>query len=430
MDNLGSRIRTLRKSLKMTQADLSCEILNRSSVCKIEKNLIVPSLFQLEHIASKLNVTVADLIYNSNTSDNLDANTQVETSNDNIKSLFEDEKYFDIIDFHMTPSFFSYFYKGMSYYRIDLEKEAKKYLDKCENLFNNMNDVDKFLNVEKLCIALNSLRKINIKSLENIENLHSLKNILSYLTIYRGGNLEIYYVTINNIGAYYLHNENFESAISFIENFLRDNSRFAYTSIFASIHSNLSIAKFAIRSYIDAISHIKKAIFFYKYAHDNFQACECYINLYNYYLYTKSYKECFKLCDYLASEFNIPEINETFKILRLILLYNIGNREKFIHYIKSINTNALRKKSRYDYFFLMGKVNFFLGKFDVAFGYYRKCISYLELTKRYLDLSIIYNDLYYIYGIEEYLYKYKKYNLLSNNRIFNPIHPDITIINL
>lgn len=427
MNHLGFKIKTLRKSLKMTQADLCCKILNRSSMCKIENNLIIPSLIQLEHIASKLNVTVSDLLQTSHIST---LHINAKKSDVHIEHLFNNKKYLDIIDISMPSNFFYYFYKGMSYYKLGLKKDAEKYLSKCEKFFNNMDNYNRFLNVEKLSISLNSLRKLTIDSFTSSSNMNYLKKILNYLTVYNCKKCEIYYIVINNIGAYHLHKENYEDAIDFLESFLKINKKLSYINVFASIHLNLSIAKFAIKNYNDAINHIEKAIFFYNYAGESFEACECYLNLFNYHIYNKDYNECSNIINYLHNEFHIPQIKETFKILKLILLYNIGDMTKLILYSKKVNFNALRNKSKYDYFFLIGRINFFLGKYRVVEGYYNKCKKYLQSTKRYSDLSILYSDMYSIYGSKDYFQHYEKYKLLNKNRTFNSIHPDIASSNL
>lgn len=424
MDQLGLKIKALRKSLKMTQGEFCCKILNKSTMSKIENNLIIPSLPQLEHIASMFNMTISELLQPSDIPP-LFVNTK--KSHIQIEYLYNDEKFLDIIDIPMPTNFFSCFYKGMSYYKLDLNSKAEKYLCQCEKLFNKMTENDKFYNVENLAISVNSLTKLRPKSLTDSSCLTCYKRILEYLKMYNGKKYEIYYSIINNINVYYLCNENYEEGISFIEDFLKVNNKLNYTNVSASIHLNLSIAKYAIKNYTEAIDHIKKAIFFYKYAGDPVSVSKSYSNLFVYYLYNKDYDKCSSLINYSYNELNCPETIETFKIMELALLYNIGDIEKLLICSKKINRNALTGDLKYDYFFLLGRMNYFLGRYKVATGYYKKCKNYLVSTDRYIDLSIMYKDMYSITGNEAFLEIDKKYVLLNKNRRTNTLNPDMTL---
>lgn len=136
MNKFGHKIKTLRKASKLTQADLSCDILNRTSLSKIENGNYFPSLPQLEHIADKLKISLSDLISDD------DISLLKFNFNNNklyLKELYDNEKYFDIIDKAnelRLSDFSSCYYLGMSYYKTELKKDAQKYLSKCEILFN------------------------------------------------------------------------------------------------------------------------------------------------------------------------------------------------------------------------------------------------------------------------------------------------------
>lgn len=53
-NSLGDRIKTLRKELKMTQTDLAGSEMTKSMLSQIENNLAMPSMKNLQYIASKL----------------------------------------------------------------------------------------------------------------------------------------------------------------------------------------------------------------------------------------------------------------------------------------------------------------------------------------------------------------------------------------
>lgn len=423
LDKLGYKIKRLRKANNMTQEELSCDILNRSSLCKIENELLIPSLPQLEHIASKLNISIIDLL--------LDANSNKISKDNNeelcmVESMYDNNKYFDIIEMKMPMCFETCFYKGMSYYNINLKQEAEKYLIKCKKLFNTLDEREKYFCVEKLCIALNSLRKIKITSFTNTTNLRYLKNILSILENYNCNKTEIYYYTISNIGAYYLFNKNYEAGINYIEGILKNNYKFAYTTVSAAIHLNLSIGYFSLRNYPEAIINIKKAIFFFNYSKEYGEVSECYINLFNYYLYSGLYNDCSLLIHFLYSNYENDKLSETFKVLELILLYNKGELEVLEEKSKKIKRSMLRSASTYDYYFLIARVNFFKGNKTIAEGYYNRCKKYLKENERYLDLFYLYKDMYNILENKNYLKKSEEFLQLYKTQKYNPVQPNIT----
>ena len=60
--NLGDKIKFFRKKAGLTQLELSCDMLSRSTISKIESNKYTPSILQLQHIAKILNIDVSYLI--------------------------------------------------------------------------------------------------------------------------------------------------------------------------------------------------------------------------------------------------------------------------------------------------------------------------------------------------------------------------------
>ena len=62
LPHLGGRIRTLRTGKGMTQAELGDPYLSRAAVCSIEKGHSTPSLRSLSHLATRLDVTIEDLV--------------------------------------------------------------------------------------------------------------------------------------------------------------------------------------------------------------------------------------------------------------------------------------------------------------------------------------------------------------------------------
>ena len=66
MEQLGERIKRLRKERKMTLADVAGDRLTKGMLSLIENGKANPSMESLQHIAGQLNVDIADLLQNEN----------------------------------------------------------------------------------------------------------------------------------------------------------------------------------------------------------------------------------------------------------------------------------------------------------------------------------------------------------------------------
>lgn len=426
MNKLGNKIKVLRKAAKLTQIDLSCDILNRTSLSKIENGNLYPSLPQLEYIADKLCVSLPNLV-------NDDNNSLIELNfNANkigLKELYDNEKYFDIIDkanIFNTCDFITCYYLGMSYYKIELKNEAKEYLCQCENLFNKLSENKKCENVENLCIALNSLRKIIINAFSDDMNLNYLKKTLDYLILYNHCKCEIYFIINNNISAYYLYKEEYEQGISFIEDFLKNNVKISSPTVLCSLHLNISIAYFSVKNYIKAIEYIKKSIFFFEYTGDKFEAGECYITLFNSYLYNNEIDKCNDILQFLFKSYDDVKLLNIYSVLELNLLYDTNDIDKIIDKSKKINYIGLNYKTKMDYDFILARVNFIKDNYKTSLRHYNKCLKYLIENKKYLDLYLSYSDMFYITKNKKFNLESIKYKNLYDYEKYNHEHPNVT----
>ncbi|MBC8060354.1 MAG: helix-turn-helix transcriptional regulator [Clostridiaceae bacterium] len=99
LEQVGGKIKEIRKELKMTQSQLAGEELTKSMLSQIENNLSNPSMKTLQYIANRLNKSIAYFLEEKNIEnnprtsyDNLTADFEqtIKTINDNIeKSLFK-----------------------------------------------------------------------------------------------------------------------------------------------------------------------------------------------------------------------------------------------------------------------------------------------------------------------------------------------------
>ena len=423
MNNLGNKLKFSRKKLKLIQKDLTCEIINRSSLSKIENNLLTPSVLQLCHLAKQLNASIDYLL-----DDNIPiiCDLQINKNKTFIEKLYSNHSFLDIIEGFKPQDFTSTYYIGMSYYKLDLKIDAELLLSKCELLFASLSESDKLYNISNLCIAINSLRKIKVTSIEDSSNLEYLKRALSYVDLYNQHKCEINFILNNNIGVYYIHNKKYESTINNFESFFNANFDFISTKIMPYMYLNISIAYFAVKTYDKSIDYIYKSIFFFNLIGDKVQAGECYLNLFNCYLYKNDMDKCRQVMEMLCEYRSYIELNDRLKVLELTLLYNLNDIESILEKKKSINYMILKTSTKADYNFILARVNFINKNYNTSLSHYNKCISYLNKKNKFLDLSIAYSDLFTITDDCKYELLYIENKKLYLSSKYNNLFCDIT----
>lgn len=423
MNNLGNKLKFSRKKIKLTQEDLTCEIINRSSLSKIENNLLTPSVLQLNHLAKYLNVSIDYLL-----DDNIPivCDLRVNKNKNYIEELYSNHSFFNIIEGFKPQDFTTTYYIGMSYYKLDLKIDAEILLAKCEFLFASLSEIDKSYNVSNLCIAINSLRKIKVKDMKDSNNIEFLKRALSYIDLYNQHKCEIYFILNNNIGVHYIQNKEFNIAIKHFELFFTTNFDFIYTKIMPFMYMNISTAYFVVKTYDKSIDYIYKAIFFYNLIGDKVQAGECYLNLFNCYLYKNDITKCRQVIKSLYEYCSYPELTNRLKVLELTLLYNLNDIEGILEKKKSINYMILKTSTKADYNFILGRVNFINKNYNASISHYNKCINYLNKKNKFLDLSIVYSDLFTITDDDENKLLYIKNKKMYLSSRYNNLLCDIT----
>ena len=93
MNEIGNKIKNLRKALGYNQKDICNDILSRTELSKIENGRRTPSIYQIKYISDILN-TSADYLLDVNTKKN-----EHTGSNDNkstIEKLFSSKQYHKI----------------------------------------------------------------------------------------------------------------------------------------------------------------------------------------------------------------------------------------------------------------------------------------------------------------------------------------------
>ncbi|MEG2656968.1 MAG: helix-turn-helix transcriptional regulator [Clostridium sp.] len=419
---IGLKIKNIRKCKCLIQEDLICDILNRSTLSKIETGNRLPSLNQLIHISKVLETPLNVLLCEENFANVPSLNNTYLK----LKKLYENKKYYNIID-EITPyDFITTYYVGLSYYKLDFKKESEVLLSKCENLFSMLRDDIKPIYVEYLAIAITTLRRLKITSFSSIYNLEYLKKALFFLEMYNMKNCKTYFIIINNIGAYYLYTEEYNAAINYLETFLANNFDIVTLNILSYIHLNLNISYFALKQYDKAIFHIKKAIFFYDYIDNTTQICECYLNHFNALIYENRVEEAYSVINEVLDNFTERDIINGFKCCELILLYNTNNIDLILTKKNSIIHNILSEDIKIDFYYVVAYAYFKKSKFNHALKYYNYCIDYLLTNKRYLDASLAYENMYVITNDDQYKHKSAEYKVLNDKEKYNFINCNIT----
>lgn len=329
MYSLGKRIKLLRKETGLKQEDFVCDILSRTMLSKIENDKVTPSIYQLNHIAKKLGVSIDFFLQ----TDSLSYHNNREYK-DSLSKLFENENYLAIISkfekssFNIDENINYIYYAGYSYYKMNFYKESIKLLNKYIKTVLSLKKDDIHQYIENLS---NSFNVISVIYFELEDYSKAIQNSLKAKDILQKNNYfktRQYFMTINNLGYLYNTISDYEKCINLLEKFLSNNTEFIYIQIFASIHISLSSAYYNIGDYQNSIDHIKKAIFFFIYIKNEPKAIECYLNYINALRYSKQYSQAIETLDYVVLKYRDKfdsNLTTSFIMQKAILKFNTKN---------------------------------------------------------------------------------------------------------
>ncbi|MBL4937079.1 helix-turn-helix transcriptional regulator [Clostridium sp. YIM B02515] len=421
---IGYKVKSLRKEKNIRQDELCCNILNRTILSKIENNKMLPSIPQLEHISHKLGIPIEYFFQNYTASDHNQNSTVSSDKCTALENLYIEKKYFDIIEIAESSNpcdINKNFYVGMSYFNIQLYNDTVTNLTKYIKLYSKFSETDKQKYAINYAFALNKLCFVMMKN-SNYEK--ALKYLYTAQLFLRENNLvesKMFYIIINNIGSICCHKKEYNKVIKTLENFIDNIDDLAYISILASIHLSLNIAYFYTLNFEKALHHIKLAITFFEYSGKSLDAGECYLNYINCLRLLSRFEEALYLISEIKAMYHYDkELINVFSIQHLIILFNIGEFNKLSELLSEIKFNELRRKSKMDYYLIVGHVKFLQGSYTTADNYLNRCKNYLLSRNFYLDLSIVYKDLYQINSSQEDLDKSLYYmKMHENNKTYN-----------
>jgi len=405
---IGVRIKSLRKSLNISQEDLSCSIMTRTILSKIENNKVIPSIYQLNYLSKALGVTMEYFI---DEEPDILLNESNENTSLSIKYLYNQEKFYSIITYYekslidVNKNINNLFYIGISYYKTEYYEEAKKFIFKFIKEFEKLHLTEKKYYVENYAFALNILSLISIKDnnfKKAITYTIKAKNILESYSL---KHLRLYYVLMNNLSGLYNQTNNFKKSIKDLESFLDDLPEVVNLKMVASIHMNLNICYYNVNNYKKSLEHIKIAINLFNYSKNLTHAKGCYLNYINSLRYDKDYSKALDILEEFNNKYSKDleeNLKKEFSIQNIIIHFNMEDYDSVIKLMSNINYVKLEIYNRACFFFMKGHINFVKGNYCEAKDNLLSCFKFFSESTYIHDLKVIYDDLYKITGDEKY----------------------------
>ncbi|QAT41114.1 helix-turn-helix transcriptional regulator [Clostridium sp. JN-9] len=413
VNSIGYKIKELRKEKKICQEDLCCSILSRTILSKIENGKMLPSIIQLEHISNVLNVSIVYFFQDSVEKGYLTYSNSSIINPSTLETLYKEKKYIEIIkiaDSSNNSDINKNFYIGMSYFNMQLYNDSVKNLKEYIKAYAKFSHTEKHNYAENCTFAFNSLFYIMMKNSNYNKALSYLYRAQQVIIENKLIHSRIYYIIVNNIGVTYCLMKEYKKAIDILEKFINDIDDLAYISILATIHLSLNIAYYKTNNFEKAIHHIKLAITFFDYSGEHFDAGECYLNYINCLRLSSKFEEALYLISNLKAKYYCDKsLINLFLIQQMIVFFNMEDYIDLSRTLQEIRFTKLRKKSKMDYYLVVGHMKFLEKDFNCAFDYLSRCKTYLLDNKYYLDLSVICNDLYKINNDISYLNKSSYY---------------------
>lgn len=405
---IGVKIKALRKSLNISQEELSCSILSRTVLSKIENNKILPSIYQLNYLSKVLGVTMEYFI---DEEPDIFLDESDENINISIKYLYEKGKYYSIIDYHnksliaikKNPVYL--FYIGMSYYKTEFYDTSQKILLKFIKEFDKLHIPEKKSLAEYYAASLNSLSFISNKNNNQKKSISYLIKAKITLESYGLTSVRLYCGLINNLSALYSQTNNFKRSIRDLETFLNNMPELINFMMVAAVHLNLNICYYNLNNYEKSIYHIRSAINLFKYSNNLYKVKHCYLNYTNSLRFSKNYTGAMDVLNYFYKTYSEnleDDLKKSFAMQNIIIHFNNEDYEEVLSLMSNINYVQLEANLRYSFFLMKGHINFVKGEFESAKENLLKCFKFYSESTYLYDLKVIYNELYEITKDEIY----------------------------
>ncbi len=414
INSVGSKIKSLRKEKKLTQAQLCGDKINRCVLSLIENNKMQPSISQLNHFCKILDVPVTYFTSDINYSQTI-SNIRIYGNSDLDKAFAAEEyKYIikiyehDSVQFNTIEDINKYYYLGMSYYNLNVYKESILTLRKYISGFSKKPISYQKLNIIEYATALNTLSKIYMKRSNYRKAEECLIKAYNFLTAHHELNCLIYYIVINNLAYVYNKTAQYNKTYTLINDFFNTHDNLTYRIVAPQLHKAMNVACYNLGKYDEAIEHVEKSILLCTYENHYHELGRSYIDYINALRYSYRFSEAFEIVEKCKKDFfDNKVLYRKFCMQELILYFNMGNYIKSRELLDDINVNSLQEMGKNNYCFIAGHIAFMNVKYEKALKNLNKCEKYFLKNMYHYDLALVYDDLFTITGDKLYLDKKK-----------------------
>jgi len=420
---IGSKIKALREQQKICQQDLCGELINRTTLSKIENDKMYPSIPQLIYLSKKFNVPPSmfleeELYLNKNIHYSEHPSNISPSESPILCEWYNNNCYGNILKlyeleydkFKALNDFNKFFYLGMSFFKSNLNKQAQKSLKKYINQYTEAPNDMQQQNLYNFIIALNHLFALMYQGMNYSKAEHYLVMAKKYLLLFNERECRYNFVIHSNLATLYNDSNQYRKTIKVLENFLCENFTKCYIEFVAQIHLSLNIAYYNVSEYKKSIDHIKKAIFFYHYIGDTYNALNSNLNLINAFRYDSNFNCAVNALEEFKDKAPNYEVDfPHFLVQEMILLFNMENFDEAIQVSKNISLNKLSKISKANFNFILGHINFLNNNYAVAYKQLLICVKPFIKENYSCDLAVLYNDLFIITKDETYKNKAEEY---------------------
>jgi transcriptional regulator with XRE-family HTH domain len=422
--NIGTIIKALRHKSKLTQSEICEDFMDRTMLSKIENNILMPNIKQLEFIAKKLDISIYSffnsldyITYNNNSAIGFEDSFLLrmynnKTYNEIIK-LFE----FDSKRFILITDSYKNFYVGMSYFNLGIYNSAIKLLRKYINAYLKSSNKIQEVQVINFSISLNTISKIMFQNSNYIKAKQHLYLARKYLSKYNKFDSTISFFIHSNLAYTYNCLNEFDNSISLLEEFIASNNQIFNIKAMPYIHWSLGKAYYNINKYDTAISHINKSIYLLRYCGNMDEVGRCYINYINILRYSKKFTEALRIIRMCKREYRLNKVlTNKFLIEEIAVYFNLGSFDKVLTLYKDIKYTQLGEMYRYCLYLILGHTYYMLNNLDKSKNYLIKCQKYFIEQDYSYDLCIVYEDLYNMTKSKSYLEKLNHYKNTEGKR--------------
>lgn len=423
--SIGSKIKALRLYNKISQKELCSGYMSRVILSRIENNKMLPSLSQIEYIANKLGKSIEYFLSTINYNDVI-ANHSFLQKSSILAEMFNNKMYYNLVKYQEdlpllnTKEIIDYnedYYWGMSYFYLDISFKAIKPLRRYVNKYlESSQDIQKcyvlnFLN------ALNTLFKIMIKNKNYPKCENYLLAAIKFIYTYNVDDAPISFIIHNNLACLYLKQHRYKDIITLLFDFIDKHKEILYVNIVVSMYLSLNIAYYNLGRYSKSIECIKKAINLYLYLDKKYDALESYFNYINALRYSFNFQEAINILEQCIQDCkDYSDLYDRFLVQKMILKFNTGHYDEVLAISKDMDVTGLPKSSKYNYYFMIGHIEYIRENYKRAYQYLTKPERYFKQQNYSDDLYILYDDLFNITNDIQYETNAQKYREVLSKR--------------